>query len=214
MYEEKLAASGIFKDKYGITLDNYIARDALTKRAKDVASRYIINGFRNTSHWLAFLGQAGSGKTLLSIAIAMTLLNQDPPVKVIYMNYLDSMRELKAAAMDEENYMRIQQKFLTTELLIIDDLFKDKVKNGKLIRYGKYNAELSESDIRHINPIITYRYSNHKNTIINSECTMDNLTELDESLAGKINEMCADGKTLIEFQGTQYNYRFRNKNIK
>ncbi len=206
----RLEGSRITKDRQNTKLDDFKEIDQVTKKAKEIATRYVNNGFENTKNWIAYLGQSGSGKTLLSIAIAMELLNKERPPRVVYMPYLDSMRELKASAMDDENYMSIQQKFLKADLLIIDDLFKDKSKNGKLIKYGQNTVELSESDIRHINPILNYRYFNKKNTIINSECTLRQLIELDEALAGRIFEICCNGKTVVEFKGTKYNYRFRN----
>jgi len=86
-------------------------------------------------------------------------------------------------------------------------LFKDKIINGKLV-----NDALSAPEIRHINPIINHRYLNKKNTVISSECSLEQLTELDESIAGRICEMCCNGKTIIAYKGSKYNYRFSKLN--
>ena len=206
--KRRLEFSGINSDRHNITLESYKPYDQLTKKTRDMARIYIDN-FRNLNTWLAFIGQPGCGKTLLSMAIAMELINRENPVNVVYMSYLDSMRELKASSMDNENYNRLQQRYLNAELLIIDDLFKDKIKNGKLIRYMNRDAELSEADIRHLCPVINNRYLNKKNTIINSECTIEQIRYLDSSSGDRIYEMCAFGEMVFEFTGSKYNQRIR-----
>lgn len=145
------------------------------------------------------MGQAGGGKTHIVLAIGKALLERR--MKALYMPYLEAIRELKANAMDDEYYNKLINRFKMAEVLIIDDLFKDKVKKGRL------TAELSETDMRHIYPILNYRYSNKLPTLISTECTPQMLIELDEALAGRILERC--GKAYgIEFNN-QCNYRLR-----
>lgn len=71
-------------------------------------------------------------------------------------------------------------------MLIIYDLFEDKVKKDQLA------FELKETDMKHIYPIINQRYINHKPTIYNSECNVNMLLDLDEALSGRILESCKD----------------------
>lgn len=145
------------------------------------------------------MGQAGGGKTHIILAIGKALLERK--MKVLYMPYLEAIRELKANAMDDEYYNKLINRYKMAEVLIIDDLFKDKVKKGRL------TAELTEADMRHIYPILNYRYSNKLPTLISTECTPQMLIELDEALAGRILERC--GKSYgIEFNN-QCNYRLR-----
>lgn len=205
--KKRLNSLGIDQEIQKIRINDYMTYDHDTKRAKTLALAYV-KKFDNINSWLAFLGQSGSGKTFLSIAIGMELLHRPNPIIITYMPYLDAMRELKASAGDNENYLRVQEKYLTTKLLIIDDLFKDKVRNGKLI------AGLSEADIKHITPIINNRVLRKQKTIINSECTIQQLIELDESFGGKVRQMCSDGDSICQFQGIQHNYRLNNRRMK
>lgn len=111
------------------------------------------------------------------------------------------MRELKACAMDEEYYNKTIEKYKRAKVLIIDDLFKDKVKKGKLI------GELKEPDIKHIYPIINYRYYNYLPTLISTECTPIMLLDLDEALGGRILECC--GKRFGTVFKSDCNYRLK-----
>ncbi|GAA0825440.1 ATP-binding protein [Clostridium tertium] len=196
-------------ENYGIKaeevkkLNEFKPFDSLTTNLKTKASNYI-NQFKEIyserENSFGVLGQSGSGKSHVSIAIGAALLNQN--YKVVYMPYLEVMRELKANTMDDEYYNRLINRYKQAQVLIIDDLFKDKVKSGKL------TGELTEADMKHIYPILNHRYLNKIPTIFSTECDIDMLLELDEALAGRIVESCGKNITLIKGQG--YNYRLRN----
>lgn len=181
---------------------DYIPTDSLTASLKAKAVNYIKN-FKNIKsdreNSFGILGQSGSGKSHISIAVGAALLSEG--FKVIYMPYLEVMRELKANAMDQENYIKVLSKYQRADVLIIDDLFKDKVQGGKLI------ASLTEADMKHIYPIINFRYLNRLPVLFSSECTAEMLEKLDEALAGRIIESCGDNITTLK--GKQYNYRMR-----
>lgn len=176
------------------------------KKAREKAIDYIkkFDETRNTKqNSICFLGQPGSGKTHLALGIGKALLERENNVEVVYMPYLEAIKELKSNAMEQENYIKIQSKYIECELLIIDDLFKDKVKKGKLY------SELNESDMKHIYPIINQRYINKKATIYSSECNPVMIMDLDEALGGRIIESCGDN--IIVFKYTQENnYRLKN----
>lgn len=179
-------------------INQYIVDNDTRKKAKEMAVNYI-KTYEPTKSIL-FAGNPGAGKSHLSIGIGAALLEKG--VAVIYMPYLEIIRELKANSMDNEYYLRLIGKYYNAKLLIIDDLFKDKVKNGKLV------GTLSESDIKHIYSIINYRYNNMLSTVISTELLPQQLIELDEALAGRILEMC--GNNIVTFEGKQYNYRLRD----
>ena len=204
--KRRLEYSGINQDKQNITLEAYKPYDDLTMSVKKIAEEYI-KTFDNTKTWLTFLGQSGSGKTTLSIAIGLELINRENPVRVVYMPYIDTMRKLKACSRDNEYYEAIRKPFFDADFLIIDDLFKDRIKNSRLIKRYNDELELSEADTKHINPIIDYRYLNKKNTIISTECNFYQLIELDEALAYRISEMSGNGGLVLEFNSKKYNYR-------
>ncbi|MDM0497125.1 hypothetical protein QTH19_07780 [Clostridium perfringens] len=44
------------------------------------------------------------------------------------------------------------EKYKNAEVLVIDDLFKDKVRNGNII------ADMTEIDMKRIYPLLNYRY--------------------------------------------------------
>ena len=181
-------------------LKDYTPYNEITKKAKHQAAEYITN-FSELDKGTNFvlMGQAGGGKTHIVLAIGKALLERK--IKVIYMPYLEAIRELKANAMDDEYYNKVINRYKRAEVLIIDDLFKDKVKKGRL------TAELTETDMRHIYPILNYRYSNKLHTLISTECTPNMLIELDEALAGRILERC--GREFGIVFNNQCNYRLR-----
>ncbi|MFL0197790.1 ATP-binding protein [Clostridium sp. WILCCON 0269] len=193
------------------TLNDYNGYDDVTKKALYMAKAYIRNfeSIRDTEeNSFGLFGQPGAGKSYIAIAIGAALLNRKNPVQVIYMPYLEAMRELKANVNDDEYYLRLSNRYQRASVLIIDDLFKDKVKNGQLIkdRYGN-KLGLSDVDIKHIMPIINYRYFNKLPTLVSTECTMGILVELDEALARRILEPCGYNK--IVFKGAEHNYKMR-----
>ena len=144
-------------------ISEYAVYSDIAKRAKQVAIDYIRDYTTlktKEENNLAFLGQPGSGKSHLAIVIGANLINNGICTNVVYMPYEEAMRELKANTMNE-SYMELTKRYTECELLIIDDLFKEKVKKGKLV------AGLTESDMKHIYPIINQRYVNNKPTIYN-----------------------------------------------
>lgn len=210
-YAERLWKNFGVNPKEVKKLNEYMPYDKLTKEVKDKAVNYIqnfeeIKSIRENSFGL--FGQPGAGKSHIVIAIGAALLNSESPVQVIYMPYLEAMRELKANVNDDEYYLKLSNRYQKAQVLIIDDLFKDKVKNGQLAkdRYGN-KATLTEVDMKHIMPIINYRYFNYLPTVISTECTPEILLEFDEALAGRILEPCVNNMTV--FEGTKYNYRMR-----
>lgn len=203
-YIERLWANYGIKPKDVKKLNEYEPYDTLTSSAKDKAINYIkkfddIKGERENSFGL--FGQPGSGKTHIIVSIGAALINSKEKVPVIYMPYLEAMRELKANSMDDEYYNKISSRYQRAKVLIIDDLFKDKVKKGKLM------GELSDTDMKHIYPILNYRYLNYLPTLVSTECTPNMLLNLDEALAGRILETCGDNMTV--FAGQKYNWRMR-----
>jgi len=186
-------------------INDYEGYDNITKSLKEKAIGYVSdfdsiislreNGF-------GIFGQPGSGKSHIVIAIGAALLNRKmKPVEVVYMPYLEVMRELKANVNDDEYYLKLSRRYQKPKLLIIDDLFKDKVNKGKLI------GELKDTDVKHIYPIINYRYLNNLPMLVSSECTPNMLLDLDEALAGRILESC--GNNITVFKGPSYDYRIK-----
>lgn len=183
-------------------LREYEPYNDLTKKAKDKAAEYIRNfdEIKNTrENGFALLGQPGAGKTHIVLAIGKALLEKQ--ISVVYMPYLEVIKELKGLAMYQEDYEKLLSRYTRAKVLIIDDLFKDKVKKGRI------TAELTEVDMKHIYPILNYRYLNYLPTIISSECTPNMLLELDEALGGRILE--TTGKRFSLTFKEDCNYRLK-----
>lgn len=186
-------------------LRDYAAYNRITAAAKTKAANYITNFksvAKSENNWFGVFGQPGSGKSHITIAMgAALLMRESKPTKVLYMPYLEVMRELKANALDDEYYVKLLSRYQRAEVLIVDDLFKDKVKRGKLA------YELNEADVKHLYPIINYRYFNKMPTVISSECTPNMLLDLDRALCGRILERCDDNITV--FVGDEFDFRMR-----
>lgn len=198
-------------ENYGVkpeavkTLKDYVSYNKICDAAKQKAFNYITcftEIKERENNWFGVFGQSGSGKSHIVIALGSELLNRkDKPVRAVYMPYIEVMRELKANVLHDEYYIKLLNRYQRAEVLIIDDLFKDKVKKNKLA------YELSEADIKHIYPIINYRYFNKLPTVISSECTPNMLIDLDEALGGRILERCNENITV--FMGQENNYRLK-----
>jgi DNA replication protein DnaC len=188
-------------------LNEYLPFDEVTRQAKESSVEYITNFEKvkgNRQNSFGLFGQPGAGKSHIVIAIGAALLNRkDNPIPVVYMPYIEASRELKANVMDDEYYNKLLNRYMKAKLLIIDDLLKDKMRNGELIR----GATITEADMKHIYPILNYRYSNYLPTVFSTECSPYILNELDEALAGRILESCGDN--MVIFKGKQYNFRMR-----
>jgi len=191
----KWKRAGLNIDNSKLNFKNYKVFNELTRYCRNKALAYVksFRDIRNTrNNSIAFLGQVGSGKSHLSIAIALNLI--DSGVRAHYMAYRDVIIKIKQNMLDNEAYGKSMDKYKTSELLIIDDLFKGKV---------------TESDINIIFEVINYRYLNNIPLIISSEYTMEKLLDLDEAVGSRIFEMCRGN--VVEIQGKENNYRINGK---
>lgn len=180
--EQRFKNAGINLDEIK-NIEEYEVYNTITAKAKMKTENYIKDflSFKNErKNGFTLLGQAGGGKTLLNLIIAKALIEKS--ISVRYMGYLESIRELKALTLDNAAYEKKFNEYVNCDVLIIDDLFKNKILNGQL------KNGLTEADLNHIMPIINQRYINHKVMIISSECTGHQLLELDGATGGRIIE--------------------------
>ncbi|MDP4144908.1 MAG: ATP-binding protein [Bacillota bacterium] len=187
-------ASGINPSNSNLSFSSYKAYNSITMKAKNAAAKYYMefNNIKNTkANSIAFLGQVGSGKTHLSLALGINLLNKG--IAAVYMPYRDVITKLKQNIMDEEYYNSTLSKYKHAKVLIIDDLYKGKI---------------TESDINIMFEIINYRYLNCLPIIISSECVSEKLLDFDEGVGSRLLEMCKD--RIVEIKGSENNYRLKN----
>lgn len=191
-------------DKFGVDLarvkkiNDYEITTDETEAAKTLAIKYIkeFEEIKNReNNWIAFLGQAGAGKTHLVKAIGKALIEKGH--NVIYISYVNWIKEAKRNAMSKDDYLK---EFRNCEILIIDDLFKNIVIKGEL------QNQLTSVDMNYIFDVLEQRYSNSLPTIISSECIPYMLYNIDTSLGGRIIERC---EMKMVFKKKESNYRQR-----
>lgn len=191
--KSRLDASGISEEFHKKGFKNFNDRNMETLRnARNTAISYCKNfpEIKNTNrNSIIFMGQVGSGKTHLSMAICNNLMDFHK-VGVIYMPYREEITKIKQSVKDELNYSRAINKFKTCQVLMIDDLLKGKS---------------TEADVNILFEIINYRYLNMLPVIVSTEKTKDELLDFDEGVMSRVLEMTKDYQ--IEIIGEQYNYR-------
>lgn len=191
--ERILELSGIseeFKTKTFANF-NYKANNEAAKAFTTALSysKNFENNKLNRRNSILFMGQPGSGKTHLSIAIANQLIENH--ISVIYMQYRDVITILKQTiSNDPEVYQAQINKYKDAKVLLIDDLFK---------------GSITKSDINIMFEIANHRYLKKLPTIISTEKTFEELLEIDEAVGSRIIEMSKDH--LIQLVGKKLNYR-------
>lgn len=193
-YQRILQKSGISENFKKISFKEFETKTEWQKNAKSMAIDYAkkfenIEKERNNS--IAFLGNCGSGKTHLSIAIANNLMSKN--IAVLYMSYRDIVTKIKQIITDDEAYNKELSRYKNARVLLIDDFAKGKT---------------TESDINIMFEIINYRYLNSKAIIISSELTQERLLDFDEAVGSRIIEMCRG--RIGEVLGLENNYRLRS----
>lgn len=185
--------SGINPEQSKQTFGNFETWNDSSKIAKETAVSFYkafssIKSTRKNS--VMFCGQVGSGKTHLSIALALNLMKKN--IKVVYLPYRDVITSIKQNMLDAEYYKKSIGKYQMAEVLLIDDLYK-----GKIL----------ESDINIMFEIINYRYLNQLPIIVSSEFTTERMLNFDEGVGSRIYEMCKD--YIVQIEGQENNYRLK-----
>ena len=190
--EDILRKSGIGKEFRNKKFDNFdFSRSMATmdgyKKAMDYENEFL-NIENSRCNSIMFLGQVGSGKTHLSMAICNELM--DRGISVIYMGYRDCLTNIKQNMLDSVYYNKVMNRYKNARVLFIDDLFKGKI---------------SDSDVNIMFELINHRYFNNLPVIISSECGVDRLLGIDEALGSRLIEM-SKGR-VVEVRGRNLNYR-------
>jgi len=181
------------------TFENFIinGRPPIIKEmfecARDYAERFTAIQ-QQENNWLVLLGEAGAGKTHLSMAVANRLLAQGIPV--LYFQHVEGLGELKDALgkQGEAGIAARLEQMKKVNLLVWDDLF-----------WGKKEPREFELEIAF--EVLNYRYLNLLPTVISSNRTPYQLLEIDdnETIGSRIIER---GKGhMVVVQGREANYR-------
>lgn len=192
---DRLEASGISEEFRKKGFKNFDDRGMpLLKRARDMAIRYckefpMIRDTRTNS--VLFMGQVGSGKTHLSMAICNALMDSYK-VGVRYMPYREEIIRIKQSIREEDEYDNRIKRFKEAPVLMIDDLLKGKS---------------TEADVNILFEIINYRYLNNLPMIISTEKTVKELLDFDEATMSRAIEMSKGFQS--EIRGREFNYRLK-----
>lgn len=188
-------STGINPEKSKQTFSNFEVWNKSSEIAKNAAIAYYksFEKIRDTrKNSIMLCGQVGSGKTHLSIALALNFIQKG--IRVVYMPYRDVVTSIKQNMLDEEFYKKQISKFQLAEVLLVDDLFKGKI---------------NDTDINIMFEIINYRYLNSLPIIVSTEFTTERMLNFDEAVGSRIYEMCKD--FIVEITGSENNYRLRNE---
>lgn len=192
-YKRILEHSGIAEQFQKVGFKEFKISTKFQEEAKKMAVDYVknfeqIESERNNS--IAFLGNCGSGKTHLSIAIANNLMAKN--IGVLYMPYRECVTKVKQVITDDIEYNRLLNQYKKARVLLIDDFAKGKT---------------TESDINIMFEIINYRYLNNKPIILSSELIQDGLLDFDEAIGSRIIELCKN--RITEARGIENNFRLQ-----
>ena len=191
-----LENSGIAEAFRSRTIKDYIPKNELQSTTKSLIIDYIKN-FENIrklkENSVALFGQVGAGKSHLVIAIGNALLKAG--TGVIYMEYPSAITQLKQLIRDEEEFQKTLSRYKNAPVLIIDDLYKGMLRNGKV----------NESDLNIMFDLINYRYLKNVPILVSSEYRLKDLVYFDEAIGSRIGEMCKG--RIIEFEGKELNHR-------
>ncbi len=167
------------------TFENYRTTEK-NGQAYKTAKKYSDNfeQYKKEGIGLIFSGTYGTGKTHLAAAIAIDLINRGIPVIFgTAINLLSKVRQ-SYSSYDNENEEDILQLYKTVDLLVIDDLGKEKP---------------SEWVLEKLYSILNERYENFKPVIITTnygtESLINRLTlpgnaETAEAIISRLHEMC------------------------
>ncbi len=176
-----------------ITSGRPIIIQSMFKSALDYSRRF--NEIKSDkNNWLVLLGEPGSGKTHLTMAVANEKINER--VKVLYFQHVEGVNEMKdILRTGEESLLEKVREMQQVDFLVWDDLFKP-VKDKK---------NPTAFEIEKAFEILNYRYLNLLPTAISSERTPKELVEIDRATGSRILER---GKGhLVVVEGIENNYR-------
>ena len=167
----RMQRSGLKSVIKELTFDKYETPEEWQKTIKEAAQRFV----KDDEHGYFFIGgQSGAGKTAICTAICREYLLKGKEVN--YMLWTDEVAKLKGYISEKhDKYVEAMEALKNVDVLYIDDLFK---------------TAPTIADIRLAFEIINARYIFHqkfgKKTIISTECTLDDLINIDEALGGRI----------------------------
>lgn len=190
----KMEKSGLRDVIKNYTFDKFIADTPWRTRMKTVAEEY---ANAPDGKWLAFCGQGGTGKTHLCTAVCRKFLLDNR--QVVYMPWRDDVAIIKSYENADRDAKLLVAK--NAEILYIDDFLKAGAAIDGTARPTGLELAIAFE-------IINFRYINRLVTVISSEYTLGEISDMDEAIGGRIAEMC-DGNVISVERDASKNYRLR-----
>lgn len=197
--ERLIRRSGLSEALEQQTFDNFDESADYQRGIKSAARRYLETLTSTPDDaprkpWLYIGGNPGSGKTHICTAVCGELLKAN--IEVVYMQWLDDSRRLKAYVNDPD-FDSLCDRYTDCAVLYIDDLFKQA--------YGG-RPTATDADVRIAFTILNARYLENKPTIISSEWDLQKLIDTDEGTFSRVYER-SKGFIITIPRETKYNYR-------
>lgn len=171
------------------TFDTYEVNHEWQAKAVEMCKKYCTD---KSLSWLFFGGQNGSGKTHLCTAICGTLI--DGGHDVMYASWTELFKKLDALKYKHDEYADMIGKVCNAEVLYLDDFLKSKTEAERI-------QMLSTAF-----DIINKRVEMERKTIISSEMFIDEISALDEAIAGRIRRAAWNYRIQIQRDDSR-NYR-------
>lgn len=191
----QMQRSGLKNVIRDLTFSKFEATEPWQKTLKQAAMDYAAN----PAGWFYIGGQSGIGKSHLCTAICREFLLAGREVK--YMLWRDEVTRLKALVTDGDEYHKLMDTYKRIEVLYIDDLFKtgrDKDNNPQRPTAADINVAFEIINARSLDPKLL--------TVISSECTTNDLLDIDEATGGRI---CEKAQVFSIAPDRTKNYRLR-----
>lgn len=199
--EQRIKKSGLAEEIKEKTFKNFQTDTEWQRNLKDTAIAYgeaYFEAKKNGSKmpWFFVSGEPGSGKTHICTALCGAFLKRE--VSVVYMQWITDSRRLRALVNDAEAFDEEIQPFLDTDVLYIDDLFKQP-------SHSELRATDAEGKV--IFELLNRRMMLNKSTIISTEWYLED--ELMAFDAGTFSRayMLSKGFTVNIERGMDKNYR-------
>lgn len=179
--------SNITKRGIKRTFDNFEVNKS-NIRAYEIAKKYAEDWekFKEEGTGLIFIGKFGTGKTHLAFAIANYLLNKGVPV--VYETLINLMEQVKFGYEKDADigYYEIIRLYCECDLLIIDDLGKEKLSDWVLEKL----FQIINTRYENMLPILITTNYNEKEIIKRLSYNNDGIAA--ESLVSRLNEICLE----------------------
>lgn len=187
MHELRLEYSGISEFFLSKNFNNFVVKNKEQESMKNRCLEYVKSQAYEKSS-LALLGNVGSGKTHLAMAVSNYLINIG--VDVMYVDYRGFITRMKHSMIDRDEYELMIRRVQNVEILFIDDFYK---------------GNLTKTDPSIMFEVINYRYFSKKPIILTSEMDLEDIIDVDEGVGSRIREM-SEGFVI---RASSYNYRLR-----